>query len=133
MNQPQTRSNSALPFVLPFVIYMLIGAFWSVKIMESYQGDGFNDSVIPTMTPETWHYIFKILAQLLICGAVLFYFRKVYFEPFKLRVSPLAVVVGVVGVVLWVGVCHPQLEINCWVCCQNRSARILTVPRSILF
>lgn len=110
MNQPQTRSNSALPFVLPFVIYMLIGTFWSVDIMESYQGDGFSDSVIPTMTPETWQYIFKILAQLLICAGVLIYFRKVYFEHFKLRVSPLAVVVGVIGVVLWVGVCHPQLE-----------------------
>jgi len=84
MNQPQTRSNSPLPFVLPFVIYMLMGAFWSVEIMESYQGDGFSDSVIPTMTPETWQYIFKIGAQILICGGLVFYFRKIYFEHFEL-------------------------------------------------
>lgn len=87
-----------------------MGAFWSVEIMESYQGDGFSDSVIPTMTPETWQYIFKIGAQILICGGLVFYFRKIYFEHFELRVSPLAVVVGFIGVVLWVGICHPQLE-----------------------
>ena len=110
MNSPETRSSSPLPFVLPFVIYMLIGAFWSVDVMESYQGDGFSDSVIPTMTPETWQYIFKIGTQILICGGLLFYFRKTYFAHSQPRFSLLAVAVGGIGVVLWVGVCHPQIE-----------------------
>ena len=110
MNSSETRSSSWLPFVLPFVIYMLIGSFWSVDVMESYQGDGFSDSIIPTMTPETWQYIFKIATQLLICGGLVLYFRKIYFEHFKPRVSWLSVAVGVIGVVLWVGLCHLQFE-----------------------
>ena len=89
---------------------MLIGSFWSVDVMESYQGDGFSDSVIPTMTPETWLYIIKIGSQILICGGLVFYFRKTYFEHFKPRFSLLSIFVGVVGVLLWVGVCHPQIE-----------------------
>ena len=110
MNPSQTRSSNPLPFVLPFLVYMLIGSFWSVDVMESYQGDGFSDSVIPTMTPETWLYIIKIGSQILICGGLVFYFRKTYFEHFKPRFSLLSIFVGVVGVLLWVGVCHPQIE-----------------------
>ena len=32
------------------------------------------------------------------------------YRQFPLRVSPLAILVGVIGVVLWIGLCHLQLE-----------------------
>jgi len=83
---------------------------YSVDVVESYQGDGFEGSEIPEMTPETWHYILKLGLQILAVGAVLAYFRKVYLKQFPFRISPLSILVGVIGVVLWIAVCYPQIE-----------------------
>lgn len=109
MTETSSRSSNPLPFVLPFVVFTLI-SLWQVDVMGSFEGDGFENSPIPTMTPEVWNYIAKLGMQIVVCGGLVFYFRKTYFEHFRLRISPLSVAVGIIGVFLWIGVCYPQLE-----------------------
>ncbi len=111
MTQTESPSSSAVPFVLPFVLYMIIGMF-PVDIMGSFEGDGFSDSKIPGITPETWYYILKIGLQIAVCTGLLIYFRKVYLQQFPFRISPLSFVVGFFGVILWVAACYPQAELK---------------------
>lgn len=111
MNQPSTRSSIPSAFILPLVVFLVIANFYP-DFAGSYAGDGFEDEPVGELgvTPETWQYIYMLGAQVLIAIGILVFFRKVYVEHFPIRLSPLSVVVGVVGVVLWVGVCQLNLE-----------------------
>lgn len=109
MPETSSRSSNPLPFVLPFVVFTLF-SLWQIDVMGSFEGDGFEGSPIPTMTPEVWKYIGKLGLQLIVCGGLVIYFRKTYLEHFPFRISPLSIVVGIVGVVLWIAVCYPRFE-----------------------
>ena len=109
MADTSARSSNPLPFVLPFVVFTLV-SLWQIDVMGSFEGDGFENSPIPTMTPEVWQYIAKLGLQIAACTAVLVYYRKTYVQHFPFRISPLSILVGVVGVVLWIAVCYPQIE-----------------------
>lgn len=91
-----------LAFIMPLVISLLITSFYP-RFAESYQGDGWSDasSVVET-TPETWIYLGMVAGQVILVSGVLFYFWRIYLRQFPFRVSPWSIVVGVLGVVLWV-------------------------------
>lgn len=91
-----------LAFVLPLVISLVITSFYP-SFAESYQGDGWDEeTVVKEITPETWTYLAMVTGQVILVSAALFYFWKIYLRQFPFRVSPWSVVVGVLGVVLWV-------------------------------
>ncbi|MGI9455527.1 MAG: CAAX prenyl protease-related protein [Aeoliella sp.] len=131
------RSNPALrallAFVLPIAVYMLVGslepepaqtpvaatveedsAFEDLIDAPEIEGEDFSDEASSGKTwlgfsiPGRYYpavYTVKIVATL----AVLAWFFPVYLQ-WPIRVSPLAIVVGVVGVLLWIGCCWLNLE-----------------------
>lgn len=105
---PEPRGREALltrqpwlVFLLPFVVYMLAGAL--------EPGPPKNDEATGWLAiPYRYFpvvYTFKLSATL---AAILFVVPG--YRKFPFRVSPLAVLVGAVGIVVWVGVCALGLE-----------------------
>lgn len=108
MTEKNSDFKAAVPFVLPFVVFMVLATF--VKdIQASYEPDGFGGAP-PAMTRETWRYIAVLSVQIVVCLGLLFHFRKHYVSMFKLDVSSLGIWAGIIGFFLWVGLCYPQLE-----------------------
>lgn len=98
MNSTSDQSvKPTLAFVLPFVVYMLIASRYP-------NAEDFEDSEV------AWRYTWMVAAQVLIAIGWLVYFRKIYVKHFPLRVSPLSVLVGLVGVALWIAICQLQIE-----------------------
>jgi len=94
------RQNPWLVFLLPFLVFMLVG---SLEPTPNAPG-GMLGLTIP-YAAYPWVYLVKILATLAAIGFVLPGYRQ-----FPLRVSLLSVMVGVVGVVVWIGLCKLHLE-----------------------
>jgi CAAX prenyl protease-like protein len=87
-------------FVVPFAVFMLVGSLEpSAEKPFSLLGFTIDYSGYPLV------YTAKIAATLVAIAAVFPGYRQ-----FPFRVSPLALVVGVVGVVLWIGLCKLELE-----------------------
>lgn len=108
MTETQPRTSSPVPFVLPLIVYLIITSFYP-QFAESYV-DEFDELDAGIVTPETWKYLLMVGVQVVLASAIVLYFRKVYLEHFPFRVSPISVGVGVVGVVLWIGVCSLEIE-----------------------
>jgi CAAX prenyl protease-like protein len=87
-------------FVAPMVVHMLVPEF--IKL--------FFDSTDPAVDAAA--YTVSVAAQILAAVALILLFSRIWLDHFKFRVSMLAVVVGVVGYVLWVGICsfHPERQ-----------------------
>ncbi len=83
-----------LTFLLPFLVYIVAGA------MEPSPAD------FARLYPIL--YTFKIALTL---AAVAFVWPG--YRQFPWRVSPLAILVGIVGGPLWIGLCLPRLEHSC--------------------
>jgi len=92
--------NPWLTFVLPFAVFMAVGSFEPTpeKPFELF-GFTIEYSAYPVV------YSVKIFLTMLAMAAVWPGYRQ-----FAFRVSPLAILVGAVGVVLWVGITKLQLE-----------------------
>ncbi len=88
------------PFVIPFITYMLVGSLEpSPEKPFSMLGLTIDYSAYPVI------YTAKIVATLVAIAAV-----SRGYKQFPFRVSPLAFVVGAVGVVVWIGLCKLELE-----------------------
>jgi CAAX prenyl protease-like protein len=114
-----------LPFLLPFVVYMAVGSFEPAPPktygLESPAGEANADdgeaSTQPTAQIEAnnWfglryaHYPIVYTIKIALTIAAMLYVLPGY-RQFPFRISPLAIVVGVVGVVLWIWLCQLQLE-----------------------
>jgi CAAX prenyl protease-like protein len=113
-----------LPFLLPFLVYMVVGSFEPAP-PTTYELtspiDRANppaDALPPTSTTieaDNWfglryaHYPIVYTLKIALTIATMLWVLPGY-RQFPLRISPLAIVVGVVGIVLWVGLCQLQLE-----------------------
>jgi uncharacterized protein len=87
-------------FLLPFVVFMVV-----TSLEPTPESDGgFLGWAIP-YAAYPWVYTAKIALVMAAIIAVWPGYRQ-----FPFRVSPLAIVVGVVGVVVWVGLCKLDLE-----------------------
>ena len=92
-----------IAYVAPFIIFLVI-----VQFYPSFSGV---QQLSPgTVSSGTVTYMVMLVAQILIASVLLFYFHKIYLKDFPLRVSPWSVVVGVIGIVVWVGLCHLEIE-----------------------
>ena len=98
------------PFVTPLFLHLLIDMLLIPNVVDSYSGDGFDKSTIPSMTSETWWYMAALGIQTLLAVAVLLKFRKTVFSAFPFKLSWLSVFVGAIGIVLWLACCWPQWE-----------------------
>lgn len=90
-----------ITFLLPFVVYMLINSLEPTSDEPGGAAIGLN-------IPYT-HYPLVYTAKIVLTVAAVIFVLPGYRE-FPFRVSPLAVVVGVVGVVVWVGLCNLHVE-----------------------
>ena len=126
-----------IPLVLPLAVFMLVGSLeptpsperldpatadaWD---LEFGRDRGFWATLIP-YSAYPWIYTLKIIATCLAIALVWPVYRT-----FPCRLSWLSVVVGVVGVVAWIGLCHLQLErrlltplgLDAWLGLGQRSA-----------
>jgi CAAX prenyl protease-like protein len=88
------------PFVVPFVVYMACGMFEPTETKPfEFAGIVIKYAEYPKV------YTVKILLTLAAIAAVWPGYRA-----FPFRVTPLAPVVGAIGVVLWIGICKLGLE-----------------------
>lgn len=85
-------------FVAPMIVHMLAPQLTGM----------FFDSNDPST--EAMAYTVSVAAQIVAAVALLLLFGRVWIDHFKIRVSILAVVVGVVGYVLWVWICGLKPE-----------------------
>ena len=95
------RNNPWLVFLLPFVVFMLVGSL-------EPSPDTVGGKSIGLAIPYTYYpvvYALKISMTLAAIGFVLPGYRQ-----FPFRVGWLAIVVGVVGVFIWVGLAKLNLE-----------------------
>jgi CAAX prenyl protease-like protein len=117
--QPATFGREALlaerpwlTFLLPFIVYMVLGSFEPGPPKPPIR--------LPngTMTPaanENWfglehrHYPLVYSAKIAITIACMLFVLPGY-RQFPFRVSPLAIGVGVLGVIAWIGLCEIGLE-----------------------
>jgi CAAX prenyl protease-like protein len=113
-----------LPFLLPFLVYMVAGSFEpSPPTMYepqpvAGQADARNDPAVPAPTPveaDNWfgleykHYPIVYTIKIALTIAAMMFVLPGY-RQFPFRISPLAIVVGVAGVVLWIWFCQLHLE-----------------------
>jgi CAAX prenyl protease-like protein len=106
------ESHPWLTFLLPFIVYMALGTFEPAAPKPPLQLPNGASRPAPNTNwfgLEYRHYpivyTVKIAATIV---AMLFVFPG--YRQFPFRVSPLALAVGVIGVVLWIEICKPQLE-----------------------
>lgn len=101
-------SYPILPFLLPLAVFMLLATFEPSPPEPSDGG--------AVVEADNWfgltfsHYPYAYAARLAVAFATLAVCWRPIIHQFPFRVSWLSVVVGVVGVVLWVAICSLDLE-----------------------
>lgn len=99
------RRHPWVVFLLPFVVFMLVTSLEPTPEKAGGTDIGLNISY----DAYPWFYTAKIVATVLAAVFVLPGYR-----PFPLRVSPLALLLGVVGAFVWIGLCKLRLEEHLW-------------------
>jgi CAAX prenyl protease-like protein len=95
--------NPWLVFLLPFIVYMVVGS------LEMGQPTRENPKTRNWLGIRYEHYPAVYTAKIALTIAAMAFVWPGY-RQFRFRVSPLAIAVGVVGVVLWVWLCHQGWE-----------------------
>jgi len=95
------EDNPWLTFLLPFIVFMVAGTIEPTPEVPGGEAIGLN-------IPYSYYPLLYSLKMVLVVAAVCFVLPG--YRQFPLRVSPLAVVVGVVGVVVCVGICLLKIE-----------------------
>ena len=109
-----------ITFLLPFVVYMLLNTLEPVReeaedsgkaapsaVQESAPNEDEGKSWLPSIPYEYYPIVYTI--KIILTVAAIIFVLPGYRE-FPLRVSPLALLVGVVGIVVWVGLCRLGVE-----------------------
>ena len=104
--------NPWLTFLLPFAVYMIVGSFEPAppKPAITLPNGGSRPAINQNWFGLEYHqypivYTVKIALTI---AAMLFVLPG--YRQFPCRVSLLAIAVGIIGVVLWIAICHLQLE-----------------------
>ena len=101
-----------LTFLLPFIVYMVVGSFEpgppkpGTKLPDGSIRPAVNDNRFGL---EYSHYPIVYTVKIGLTIAAMVFVLPGYWQ-FPFRVSLLAIVVGIVGVVLWIALCHLHLE-----------------------
>ncbi len=101
-------------FIAPFLAFMLNGMlypnFAHVAQEPMATIEGTQHEIAHITSAKTNHYIALIGVQVIVAFGLLFYFRRSYLEQFPIKCHYQAVPVGIVGVVLWIGICGIGIE-----------------------
>ena len=100
-NEQHSTSNSnesAWAYVLPFLAFMVIAMRY-----PDLQKDSIDDADVD------W-YFYLVVAQVVVCSGLVVYFFRHITRHFPVSMDYRGLVVGVIGVVLWVGLCELQIE-----------------------
>ena len=103
MPEQDSSTRNTVAFILPLIVFLVIANFYPDF------ADSEPDPDSPLNSSTKW-YMAMVAGQVVIACGLLFYFRKIYLDAFPLKLSPLAFVVGIVGVVLWVSICELHIE-----------------------
>ena len=96
-----------LPFVLPLAVFLLLGGLEATPATdETPEKPG--GAMVGLAIPYSAYPLIYTLKIALTVAAIVFVLPV--YRAFPLRVSPLAVLVGAVGVVVWVGLCRLEIE-----------------------
>ncbi len=95
------RQNPWLVFLMPFVVFMLVG---TLEPMPDAPGG----KSIGLSIPYNWYPLVYTVKVALTLAAIVFVLPG--YRQFPFRISLLAVVVGVVGSVIWIGICQLNFE-----------------------
>ena len=98
-DQPNQIEGNAVAYILPFVIFMLL-ASRSPSIDAQTAAD---DIAVN-------NYFYLVIAQVVALVGLVIFFCRQYLKEFPFRVDIWAVIVGTVGVVLWIGICSLNIE-----------------------
>ena len=93
-------------FILPLMAFLVIASLAPEFAEMSSDGP---ELLEHSQAAARW-YVGLVTLQVLVAVSLLFYFRKIYLQDFPLRLSWLSLVVGVLGVILWIAVCECRLE-----------------------
>ena len=104
-------AHAWLIYVLPLVVFMLVGVLEPAppSAADATSGQSGSSAWFLPYSAYPIVYTLKIVLTLAAIGFVWPGYRQ-----FPWRLSPWAFVVGVVGIVLWIGLCKLQLEIVHW-------------------
>lgn len=91
-----------LAFILPLIVFLVIGSFY-----PDFSG---STGTTGEASSEAKTYLVMVGVQILVAFGLLTWFHKVHLQHFPLKFSWLSVVVGVVGIVVWVALCELHLE-----------------------
>lgn len=119
-NSPRERLLARHPwlvFVLPLAVYMFVGSFESTPPKDRVAGAesrvAGDESASPQSEGNSFSLRYEFYPILYTVKIVLTIVAMGFVAPgygSRIRVSPLALVVGVVGVVLWIWICRLHLE-----------------------
>jgi CAAX prenyl protease-like protein len=112
-----------LPFLLPFVVYMVVGSFepappttyGAKRQAGQIEQTAAARARKTTIEADNWfglryaHYPIVYTVKIALTLAAMLFVWPGY-RQFPLRISALSILVGAIGVVLWIGLCHLQLE-----------------------
>lgn len=102
---PGDDQPSVWAFIGPFLVFMVLINFYP-KFELSVDPDA--DTIVDTARATT--YAGLVALQVIVLSGVLIYFRKTILAQFPLRVSWLSVVVGAIGIVLWIAISELRIE-----------------------
>ena len=103
-NEP---SLGALPYVLPFFTVLGLGMLIPVDFAPpAYETAG--QKLADPNAPTT--YTVLVGVQFILGLGIVGYFSRLLFKNFPLKISPLAPLVGVIGIFVWIGICEIGIE-----------------------
>jgi hypothetical protein len=104
--------NPWLTFLLPFIVYMVVGSLEpsppkpATKLPDGTTRPAINQNWFG-LEYRQYPIVYTVKIALTIAAMV---FVLPGYRTFPFRISPLAIVVGVIGIVLWIGLCKLGLE-----------------------
>ena len=98
------RHQTMLALVVPFAAFFLLDILF--RSLDSYR---FDQSDLQQGVDATL-YLTVVIARVLVIGMFLAIFTRTYLALFPFRIDYWGLIVGVLGAVLWIGICYLQIE-----------------------
>lgn len=96
------------PFLLPLLAVLLVPSLFPHVERAAEPGD--REAVAADQAPGNHWLVYSVAAQAIAGGILLVYFWPEYQRHFPFKISPVGILIGVIGVLLWVGICAMQIE-----------------------